>query len=670
VYDVDDDPFSPLRRWFRHWPPMLLTVAALALATLVRFGLDEAWPDRFVFLPFFPAILLCAMVAGWRYGALATALSAVLSVLLSARDVDGATVTGVVLFVAANVITIMLAESARRARARAEAAAADAMERERRFSVMADSVPLMIWVHDAAGGIRFVNKAWEQFFGVTQEQALRDGWQALVHDEDRAAYEGEFLECVRERKPFYAEARVRRADGAWRFIESYGVPRIGANGELVGFAGSTMDVTERHRLAAEREQLLESERAARSEAELATRAKDDFLATLSHELRTPLSVIVLWSRILARKYGGTSEELRKGLALIIDNGMALSQLIGDLLDMSRIVSGRVTLDMRPIDAAEIVAQAAASHRPAAEARRISLTLEVGSQPKIILGDPTRLQQILWNLLSNALKFTHENGHIWVTARRRGKNLEIAVRDDGEGIAPEFLSQIFSRFRQADSTTARRHGGLGLGLAIVKQLVELQGGEIEATSDGPGRGSTFKVTLPLHESAFATVDTETTGSWRRLDPDRLLNARLEGLRVLAVDDQAEMLESLRQMLEEQGARVTTASSGLEALEALRTRPGDFDAVVSDIGMPTVDGYELIRRVRNELKLGTDRLLAVALTAYTRDEDRARALQSGFQAHLTKPYQVGQLVAILNQLLLAQSAERNGDARVHEAGATVS
>jgi CheY-like chemotaxis protein len=218
--------------------------------------------------------------------------------------------------------------------------------------------------------------------------------------------------------------------------------------------------------------------------------------------------------------------------------------------------------------------------------------------------------------------------------------------------------------------ARPHGGLGLGLAIVKQLVELQGGEIEATSDGPGHGSTFTVTLPLHESVFATADAESSGGWRRLDPDRLLSARLEGLRVLAVEDQAEMLESLRQMLEEQGARVTAATSALEALEALRAHPDDFDAMVSDIGMPTMDGYELIRRVRNELGLGTDRLLAIALTAYARDADRVRALQSGFQAHLSKPYQVGQIVAILNQLRAAQRTDAiGGDEVLRPAGATV-
>ena len=637
----------------------MLTAAAVATAALLRLALDRVWADQFPFLPFFPAILFCAMVAGWRYGALATAASVLLAVLETLRSVDAAFATGIAAFVAANAVMIALAESTRRARAHAEAAAEDAREREQRFTVMADSVPLMIWVHDASGRIQYVNRRWEEYFGVTQEQARRDGWQMLVHEEDRITYETRFVSCVRHKTPFRAEARVRRADGEWRWIESHGVPRLGARGELLAFAGTTLDVSERHGLEAEREQLLESERAARTEAELATRAKDEFLATLSHELRTPLSVVVLWSRILARKYGSAGEDLRKGLALIIDNGMALSQLIGDLLDMSRIVSGRITLDLRPIDAVEIVTQAVASHRPAAEARRIALTLEVGPQPKIVLGDPTRLQQVLWNLLSNALKFTRENGHVWVSVKRRGTQLEISVRDDGEGIEPEFLSQIFSRFKQADSTTARRHGGLGLGLAIVKQIAELQGGNVRAESDGPGTGATFTVTLPLHESSFASADLESSGTWRRLDPDRLLNSRLEGLRVLAVEDQAEMLESLRQMLEEQGACVTTAACGREALEALRAQPQGYDAIVSDIGMPSMDGYELIRRVRNELGLGPDQLLAVALTAYAREEDRARALQSGFQAHLTKPYQVGQLIAILRQLQAAQAGANGGN-----------
>lgn len=654
VTDDRRDPYVALRGQFGHWPPLLLTTVAMVLATAVHALFDLLWVDLFPFLPFFPAILISAMVAGWRHGAIATVAATVLSVVLTDRTIDAAFLTGVVLFLLSNFIMVALVESGRRARARAEAAAADAQERERRFTVMADSVPLLIWVHDPDGRILFVNKAWEEFLGVTQEQARRTGWQVLVHEEDRADYEGRFQQCLERKEPFVAKARVCRADGQWRWIESYGVPRLGANGELLAFAGTSFDITERQALEAEREVLLESERAARTDAELATRAKDEFLATLSHELRTPLSVIVLWSRILARKYGSTGEDLRKGLALIIDNGMALSQLIADLLDMSRIVSGRITLDMRPIDAAELVSQAVASHRPAAEARHVTLSLDIGAQPKIVLADPTRLQQVLWNLLGNAVKFTPERGHIWVTARRRDEMLEIAVRDDGEGIAPELLPQIFSRFKQADSSSARRHGGLGLGLAIVKQLVELQGGDVRATSPGPGRGATFTVTLPLHSSAFVTVDSDASGTWRRLDPDRMLNLRLEGRRILAVEDQVDMLESLRRMLEDQGATVTPVTSGEAAFGHLRDHAADFDVLVSDLGMPHMDGYELIRRVRNELGLDPDRLPAVALTAYARDEDRARALQGGFQGHVAKPYHVGQLVAILNQLSAAREA----------------
>jgi PAS domain S-box-containing protein len=667
VSDDQRDSSLALRDQFGHWPPLLFTVAAIAVATAIRAALDLVWSDFFPFLPFYPAILVCAMVAGWRDGALATAASVVLSVALTERPLDTAFLTGIAFFLLSNAVMVALVETSRRARARAEAAASDALERERRFTVMADSVPLLIWVHDADGRILFVNRAWEEFTGVTQHEARHKGWEVLVHDEDRAEYEGKFIDCLQRKEPFIAKARLRRADGQWRWIESHGVPRLGASGELIAFAGTSFDITERQALESEREVLLESERAARTDAELATRAKDEFLATLSHELRTPLSVIVLWSRILARKYGSAGDDLKKGLALIIDNGMALSQLIGDLLDMSRIVSGRVTLDMRPIDASELVSQAVASHRPAAEARHITLSLDIGPQPKIVLGDPTRLQQVLWNLLANAVKFTPEHGHIWVTARRRDENLEITVRDDGEGIAPEFLPQIFSRFRQADSTSARRHGGLGLGLAIVKQLVELQGGDVRATSAGPGHGSTFTVTLPLHESAFATLDPESSGTWRRLDPDRVLNLRLEGRRVLAVEDQVDMLESLRRMLEEHGAIVTPVTSGDAALEILRDQAGDFDVLISDLGMPRMDGYELIRRVRNELGLDPQRLPAVALTAYAREEDRNRALQAGFQGHLSKPYHVGQLVAVLNQLRTTPGSDEHGPRK--EAGASV-
>jgi signal transduction histidine kinase/ActR/RegA family two-component response regulator len=438
------------------------------------------------------------------------------------------------------------------------------------------------------------------------------------------------------------------------------MPRLSARGRLLSYVGTSQDVTERITLEREREVLLESERAARTEAENATRAKDDFLATLSHELRTPLSVILLWSRILVRKYGAANEDLKKGLTLIADNGTALSRLIADLLDMSRIVSGRVLLDTRPVDVVEIVTQAVASHRPAAEAKRITLALELKSDPAIVLGDATRLQQVLWNLLSNAIKFTPERGHIWVTAGAAGEMFFVEVRDDGEGISPEFLPQVFNRFRQADSSSTRRFGGLGLGLAIVKQLVDLHGGTIRADSEGAGRGASFRLELPVHARSME-MDVDSTGTWRRLDPDVDLNSRLEGLRVLAVEDQPDMLESLRRMLEDQGAVVVPVTSGRMALDLLRDRPQDFDVLVSDIGMPQMDGYELIRKVRGELGLAPTQIPAVAITAYARDEDRARALRAGFQAHLIKPYQVAQLIKLLHGLRMASQPRPKAEER---------
>jgi PAS domain S-box-containing protein len=635
--------------WTRRLKPLAIVLLSVAIAMLLRWPLDRFWAGLFPFMTFFPAVLVVAMFCGWRYGMLAAALSSLAIYLWREPGTDSLLLTSsIFIFLLANAVTVSLAEFARRARSRAEAEATAAHESEHRFNVMADSVPLLIWVHDAAGKILFVNRRWEQFFGITQEGARRAGWQVVLHDEDRAAYSKSLLEAVRGKHAFQATARVRRADGEWRWIESHGVPRFGINGELLTFAGTSHDVTERRAFEVEREMLLESERAARTEAENATHAKDEFLATLSHELRTPLSVIVLWSRILARKYGDAEDDLRKGLALIIDNGMALSKLIGDLLDMSRIVSGRVTLDAHPLDLGDLLGQAVASHRPAAEARRIEMSLDIGQEPLIVNGDPTRLQQVLWNLLANAVKFASEEGHIRVAASSVGPGVEISVTDDGEGIAPEFLPQVFSRFRQADSSSARRHGGLGLGLAIVKQLVELHGGQVSAQSRGLGQGATFVVTLPLHAHDLGQ-DIDTSGVWQRLDPDRQLVLRSDGKRVLAVDDQRDMLESLRHMLEERGARVTAVESGAAALDLLRAAPEEFDALVSDIGMPRMDGYELIRRVRGELGLGPQRLAAIAITAYARDEDRARALLAGYQAHIVKPYQAGQLVTIINELV---------------------
>ncbi len=355
-----------VRSGLSRWPPLLLVVVALGLAAGLRLLLDPVWGFKFPFLLFFPAVLICAIGAGWRYGVLAMFGALILAVTIRPMQLDTSLLVALIAFLVANGAMIVLADSALRARSRAEHKAALVHESEQRFEVMADSAPLMIWVHDATGRIEFVNRGWEEFFGVTQEEVRRGDWQALVHPDDASGYVGAFLEALQSRQPFKARARVRRADGTWRWVESIGEPRIGPSNQLLSFVGTSQDVTERICLEREREVLLESERAARTEAENATRAKDDFLATLSHELRTPLSVILLWSRILARKYGASNDDLHKGLALIADNGTALSRLIADLLDMSRIVSGRVLLDTRPVDAVEIVTQAAAAQRPSAD----------------------------------------------------------------------------------------------------------------------------------------------------------------------------------------------------------------------------------------------------------------------------------------------------------------
>lgn len=354
------------------WPPLPFTMVVIGVAAALQLALDQAGPGRLHYVALYPAVLACALAAGWRYGLLALLASAGVVIVLERGPFDATFLAGLGVFAAGNLVVIGLAESSRRARCRAEAAAAAA-----------------------------------------------------------------------------------RA----------------------------------------------SERATRSEAAGATRARDDLLATLSHELRTPLSVIVLWSRLLERKFASAGAELGQGLALIVDNGMALSQMINDLLDMSRIEAGRLALDLQPVDAAALVGQAAASHRPAAEAKHITLDCDVGPEPRIVLGDPARLQQVLSHLLANAVKFTPEAGHIRVTVRPAGNLLEIQVSDDGEGIAPESLPHVFSRLRPADGTGGRRHGGLGLGLPFVKPVVELHGGTVRAASDGARPGAVFTVTLPLHPSAI-------------------------------------------------------------------------------------------------------------------------------------------------------------------------
>lgn len=406
------------------------------------------------------------------------------------------------------------------------------------------------------------------------------------------------------------------------------------------------------RANAEKDKLLDSERAAREEAERASRMKDEFLATLSHELRTPLNAILGWSQILRNAPGGP-DDVREGLEVIERNARAQTQIIEDLLDMSRIIAGKIRLDVRRIDLADVVRSAVETVRPAADAKEIRVRTVLDSLAGPVTADPNRLQQVFWNLLSNAVKFTPRGGHVQVLLERVNSHLEVSVIDTGEGIAPEFLPHVFDRFRQADATTTRRHGGLGLGLAIVKQLVELHGGSIRAKSPGRGQGSTFTVLLPV--TAIHPDPSGATGAGDRRHPGAAVAqqqplddscAEIAGVRILVVDDEPDARALVKRFLEDCQAVVTTAASAEEALQLVESqRP---DVLVSDIGMPGEDGYALIRKVRGLGAARGGNVPAVALTAYARAEDRVKAVLAGFQHHVVKPVEPAELIAMVASL----------------------
>lgn len=403
------------------------------------------------------------------------------------------------------------------------------------------------------------------------------------------------------------------------------------NGQLVRVWGTQRDVTDQQRADEERRQLLMAERAARSEAENANRVKDEFLSTLSHELRTPLNAILGWSQLL-RSEESLAPDVRQGLDVIERNARSQTRIVEDLLDMSRIATGKVRLDIQQIDPGLIVRQALETIAPAAEAREIRIKPVLDTGPVTVMGDPSRLQQVVWNLLSNAVKFTQRGGHVVVRLERSNAHVNITVSDTGLGIRPQFLPHIFERFRQADATTTRSHGGLGIGLAIVKQLVELHGGSVAAASPGEGLGATFVVTLPIASTPDNTGETIATIS---CDPQVLT-----GMRILIVDDEPDARDLLHRIFEACDAVIATASSSDEALGLMESfRP---DVLISDIGMPDEDGYALIRRVRSLGAESGGDVPAIALTAFARPEDLKRAITAGYHVHIAKPVEPNSLI----------------------------
>jgi signal transduction histidine kinase/ActR/RegA family two-component response regulator len=429
---------------------------------------------------------------------------------------------------------------------------------------------------------------------------------------------------------FRGETYYRGPSGKEGWYEYIFNPVIDASGEVIAVAGSTRDVTERVLLDRKHRALVESERAARSEAERAGRAKDEFLATLSHELRTPLNSILGWGELL-RSGRLSPEKARDGVERIISSGKAQAQLISDLLDMSAIASQKARLQVQRLSLLKPLGAAIDAITPSAISKGVVVAPLDYTAPIQVDCDPDRMQQVFWNLLSNAVKFTPEGGTIAVALEAHGEVATVRITDSGCGIESSFLPRLFDRFSQADGSSTRHYSGLGLGLSICRTLVEMHGGTISAQSDGAGCGATFVVTLPL-PSAGATV-TSTWGDSSSMAPVAELATRLEGLQVMVVDDDAESRSFLCELLEEYGARVSECASASDALRLLDERR--FGLLICDIGMPEKDGYTLMREIRSASPASFERLPAIALTAFARPQDEARARTAGFDAHLAKP-----------------------------------
>jgi PAS domain S-box-containing protein len=522
---------------------------------------------------------------------------------------------------------------------------------QHRLAAVVESSDDAIVSKDLTGVIQTWNSGAERIFGYTAAEMIGTSILRLIPPELRSE-EKTILERQRrgERVEHYETVRVTK-DGRRIDVSLTVSPIRDSSGTVVGASKVARDITARKR--AEQE-LLEAERRARAEAERISFMKDEFLATLSHELRTPLNAIVGWAQLL-RNQNHADRDVLEGLAVIDRNAKVQAQLIEDLLDMSRIISGKVRLDTQRVDIQDVVRAAIASVRHLADAKDITLQLELDPQAGMVWGDPNRLQQCVWNLVSNAIKFTPNGGRVLVTVCRTGGRVELTVADNGQGIAPAFLPHLFERFRQADSSTTRYHGGLGLGLSIVKSLVDLHGGSVRASSEGLGKGATFRVEMPV--LAASVMPAEAPGEPPMVAhglPSTVDRPSLDGLAVLVIDDEQDTLDLVKRVLSDCGAKVFVARSARAGLAVLqREKP---DILISDIGMPDEDGYALIRQVRALKAREGGKTPAAAVSAFARPEDRTKALRAGYQMHLAKPVDPTELTAVVASLAARKSQVR--------------
>lgn len=508
---------------------------------------------------------------------------------------------------------------------------------EQLLSTILRSIDDAVIAADSNGFLTFINPVAQSLTGWTQDQACGQPLAAvfdIVNEEACQRDKSETLRAIHEGVAFRfgdRSALVAR-DGAKTPIDGGSSPIKDGAGRILGVVLAFRDATKRRQIEQTREELFKREKAARAQAEEANRLKDEFLATLSHELRNPLNIIVGYSEVLARSSEAKQSELIYHAAETIQKHADVqSQLINDLLDLSRLETGKLALEPRPLSLAAVIRDAVESIHGRAAEKEIMLSVDLPAEPIVVNADQVRVQQIVWNLVANAVKFTPKGGRISVTLEGDGREAALAVEDNGQGIDQDFLPHVFEMFRQADASATRKHGGMGIGLALVRQLAELHGGRVEARSEGMGQGARFIVRLPLHTDS-KTPRTATT--------KRVAEGELTGARILVVDDTQDSLNMIRVLLTNKGAIIETALNGEEGLRAAES--SDFDLILSDIAMPGMDGYEFLRALREKPRHASTP--AIALTGFGRTEDVEKARQAGFTTHLTKPLDFGTLVKL--------------------------
>ena len=506
-------------------------------------------------------------------------------------------------------------------------------QREQELKLITEIIPQQIWTALPNGETDYFNQRWQEYTGFNLEQGRKRGWKNMIHPDDLEEVSEKWNQSVESGSNYNIEARLRRADGKYHWFLVKARPLRNDPGEIIKWYGTNTNI---NRIKELEQKLLQQT----EDLTNANRLKDEFLAIVSHELRTPLNPILGWSQILAAGRLD-AEKTAMGIEIIGRNARLQAQLIEDLLDVSRILRGKLNLDKNPLNLESIIRSALTTTNLSAEAKSIQIETIYESNTLQVSGDAGRLQQVVWNLVSNAIKFTPEGGRIIIKLERVDSYARIQVKDTGKGIDAEFLPYVFDRFSQAQSDSTRQYGGLGLGLAIVRHLTELHGGTVAVSSPGEGQGATFSVKLPL----INTVTVEPIEIDSNLINQSVQPNRFSGVKVLVVDDEPDSLDILTLVLEQEGAEVMPVTSAKEALEAFNKSTPDL--IISDIGMPETDGYSLITQVR-ALPQGKD-LPAIALTAYAGEIDKQRTFDAGYQRHISKPIDLPKLITTIVQLI---------------------